>query len=132
MTTVTPRTGRPDQQGDAGLVRAIGVRETVAVVREPSGRVYFVGGNEVQQRYEEWLRAEAARRWPKVALEFDFTGWSGNWGRELGAIEEKQARGGAAELPGHRQGVPGPGARPRAGAGTGRSGDAGARARRTA
>ncbi len=54
---------------------------------EPKGRVYFVGGNEVQARYEEWLRAEARRRWPHVTLDFDFTGWSGNWGRTLAATE---------------------------------------------
>ena len=53
----------------------------------PSGRVYFVGGNEVQARYEPWLREEAARRWPGVLLEFDFAGWSSNWGRVLPTID---------------------------------------------
>jgi hypothetical protein len=55
--------------------------------REPVGRVYFLGGNEVQERYEEWLTAEIRRRWPHVAVDFDFTGWSSNWGRNLSTIE---------------------------------------------
>jgi len=61
----------------------------------PTGRVYFVGGNEVQARYEPWLRDEAARRWPDVSLDFDFTGWSSNWGRELPRIETCIADAGA-------------------------------------
>ena len=49
--------------------------------------MYFVGGNEVQARYEVWRTAEARRRWPKVSIEFDFSGWAKNWGRNLPAIE---------------------------------------------
>lgn len=56
-------------------------------IRSPKGRVYFVGGNEVQARYEKWLTAEARKRWPKVSIEFDFSGWAKNWGRNLPAIE---------------------------------------------
>ncbi len=59
--------------------------------RRPVGRVYFVGGNEVQARYEAWLRAEAAILWPDVALDFDFTGWSSNWGRSIPMIEARIA-----------------------------------------
>jgi len=63
--------------------------------RRATGRVYVVGGNEVQARYEAWLREEAARRWPDVALAFDFTGWSSNWGRVLPTIEGHVADAGA-------------------------------------
>jgi hypothetical protein len=53
----------------------------------PAGRIYFVGGNEVQEQYATWLREEAARRWPGVEIQFEFTGWSGNWGPRISAIE---------------------------------------------
>ena len=81
---------------DAGLVaRVEALRRAAApelpTVRRPVGRVYVVGGNEVQARYEAWLREEVARRWPDVALDFDFTGWSSNWGRELPVIERRVA-----------------------------------------
>jgi hypothetical protein len=70
-----------------GALRSREQAPVVVSTREPVGRVYVIGGNEVQAQYEEWLRAEAQRRWPRIALEFDFTGWSSNWGRALPAIE---------------------------------------------
>ncbi len=76
---------------DPSLVARVQALATSAppapTIRSPKGRVYFVGGNEVQARYEEWLTAEASQRWPKVAIEFDFSGWAKNWGRNLPAIE---------------------------------------------
>ncbi len=80
---------------DAGLVaRVEALRRAAApespTVRRPVGPVY-VGGNEVQVRYEARLREEVSRRWPDVALDFDFTGWSSNWGRELPVIERRVA-----------------------------------------
>jgi tetratricopeptide (TPR) repeat protein len=66
--------------------------------RSPECSIYFVGGNEVQERYEEWLRAEAIRRWPQVTLTFEFTGWSSNWGRSLDLIERRIAESDAVVL----------------------------------
>jgi len=45
----------------------------------------------VQRQYEAWIREVAHRRWPKAVLDLHFTGWSGNWGRELPSVESRVA-----------------------------------------
>jgi hypothetical protein len=49
-------------------------------------RVVFVGGNETQERYDEYVRETIAVDWPNVEIEFFHTGWSANWGRDLSNI----------------------------------------------
>jgi hypothetical protein len=46
-------------------------------------RVLFVGGNEVQARYDSDVAQQIRREWPGVEIQFEHTGWSANWGREL-------------------------------------------------
>ncbi len=45
-------------------------------------RVLFVGGNETQARYDDWVQGEIAREWPGVSVRFEHTGWSSNVGSE--------------------------------------------------
>lgn len=46
-------------------------------------RVVFVGGNEVQARYDDEIRNEFSTRWPGVDIVFEHSAWSSNWGRDL-------------------------------------------------
>ena len=50
-------------------------------------RVLFVGGNEMQARYDASIRAAIQQEWPKVELELRHTGWSSNWGSHLDWIQ---------------------------------------------
>ena len=45
--------------------------------------ILFVGGNEIQARYDASILEELAARWPGVEIHFEHTGWSSNWGREV-------------------------------------------------
>ena len=54
--------------------------------RSRAFRIVFVGGNETQERYDEYVRETIAAEWPNVQVEFFHTGWSANWGRELSGI----------------------------------------------
>ncbi len=49
----------------------------------PPTRVLYVGGNEVQERYEEPLREMLAKEHPQVEATFCFPGWSSNWNHTL-------------------------------------------------
>ena len=49
--------------------------------------VLFVGGNEIQARYLEDLKAQLHERWPGISVEFRLTGWSSNWGREVDGLK---------------------------------------------
>jgi hypothetical protein len=52
-------------------------------------RVLFVGGNEIQARYDERIIEQLSREWPGVRVRFEHTGWSPNWGREVdGLVKE--------------------------------------------
>lgn len=46
-------------------------------------KILFVGGNEVQARYDASIREELGKRWPGLELTFEHTGWSANWGRDV-------------------------------------------------
>jgi len=46
-------------------------------------RVVFIGGNEIQQRYDDDVIAWVEKTLPHVRLRFEHTGWSSNWNREL-------------------------------------------------
>jgi hypothetical protein len=54
--------------------------------RSRAFRIVFVGGNETQERYDEYVRETIAAEWPNVHVDFFHTGWSANWGRELSNI----------------------------------------------
>ena len=45
--------------------------------------VLFVGGNEIQARYEQEIRQRFSREVPWLQVTFRFPGWSSNWGIEL-------------------------------------------------
>lgn len=51
-------------------------------------RVLFLGGNEVQARYDEWIQAELGRLRTGVTVTFLHTGWDGNWGPHAERIRQ--------------------------------------------
>jgi hypothetical protein len=87
-------------EADAALAARVGALERAelppspspAASPEPSGRVFLLGGNEVQERYDTALRAWAKERWHGVTLDIEHPGWSSNWGRQIGEIESRIAR----------------------------------------
>ncbi|RME60288.1 hypothetical protein D6779_02485 [Candidatus Parcubacteria bacterium] len=46
-------------------------------------RLVFVGGNEIQEKYDEPVRKWLSKAYPEVEICFEHTGWSSNWGREV-------------------------------------------------
>jgi hypothetical protein len=66
--------------------------------RRPHGRVLFIGGNETQEQYDRYLQDQVRSRWPEVALESLYTGWSSNWGRDIASIENAIGRAGVIVL----------------------------------
>jgi tetratricopeptide (TPR) repeat protein len=52
-------------------------------------KLLFVGGNEIQARYDEVIADELVSDWPGVRVEFDHSGWSSNWGRDLDRLIER-------------------------------------------
>jgi hypothetical protein len=50
-------------------------------------RVLVIGGNEIQAGYEPDLKRFVALRFPGARVDFAFTGWSSNWGKQLERIE---------------------------------------------
>jgi hypothetical protein len=65
---------------------------------EARGRVFVIGGNEVQAAYDRKLREWAAARWPNVELDLEHPGWSSNWGRQVDGWGERLAKAGAVVL----------------------------------
>ena len=45
--------------------------------------ILFIGGNEVQARYDENIINSIQKEWPGVTINFQHTGWSSNWGRDI-------------------------------------------------
>ena len=64
----------------------------------PAGRILFLGGNEVQRRYQEAVRAEMEAEFPEVHVDFVLTGWKRNWGRQLDLLENRVQGAGAVVL----------------------------------
>jgi hypothetical protein len=60
---------------------APGVEERLASGERVS--LLFIGGNEIQARYDADVRRDLAAIWSGVDVVFEHTGWSSNWGREL-------------------------------------------------
>jgi len=58
-------------------------------VRGARARILFVGGNETQARYDDAVRRELAERLPYVSVDFQHTGWSSNWGRQMDALAQR-------------------------------------------
>lgn len=52
-------------------------------------RILFVGGNEVQARWDDEVRSEVARQAPGVGVDFIHSGWGSNWGVFVAEVERK-------------------------------------------
>jgi hypothetical protein len=52
-------------------------------------RVIYVGGNEVQQRYEPDIKAELAVEYPNLTVDFEYPGWSSNWASVADGIKSR-------------------------------------------
>jgi len=78
---------------DASLVaRVDALREALAAEPRrdgavPRGAVLFIGGNETQQRYDDWIRKHFKERFPKVKLLLRHPGWGSNWAGVLKRME---------------------------------------------
>jgi hypothetical protein len=70
--------GLPDRHHP---VQAAGIEARLREAEPVS--ILFVGGNEIQARYDASILDELAERWPGVQVHFEHTGWSSNWGREV-------------------------------------------------
>lgn len=46
-------------------------------------QILFIGGNEIQARYDDQVHDELRTVWPGVSVKFVHTGWSANWGRDV-------------------------------------------------
>jgi hypothetical protein len=53
----------------------------------PRIRILFVGGNEIQARYDAWIEGELRDQYPRVAVTFEHTGWTSNWGIQADRIQ---------------------------------------------
>lgn len=69
-----------------------------AAAAEARGRVFVIGGNEVQAGYDRQIREWAAARWPGVELDLEHPGWSSNWGRQVDGWGERLAKADAVVL----------------------------------
>lgn len=52
-------------------------------------RVIYVGGNEIQQRYEKDIVAELAVEHPNLSVDFVYPGWSSNWASIADGIKSR-------------------------------------------
>jgi hypothetical protein len=52
-------------------------------------RVIYVGGNEIQQRYEKDIVAELAVEHPNLSVDFEYPGWSSNWASVADGIKSR-------------------------------------------
>jgi len=77
-TLVLPEVG-DGQGGDKGEERDL--EERLAAGERV--RILFVGGNETQARYDDWIAQELGETWPGVSVQFEHTGWGSDVGREF-------------------------------------------------
>lgn len=75
----------------ADLPAAEPAAEAVAAANQDAGqgeplRVLFIGGNEIQARRDDKVRRALEADWPALQIHFEHTGWSPNWGRDLGRL----------------------------------------------
>jgi hypothetical protein len=59
------------------------------IARAGALRIIYVGGNEIQQRYEPEIRAELATEYPDLTVDFEYPGWSSNWGAIADGIKAR-------------------------------------------
>jgi hypothetical protein len=60
--------------------------------RGEQSKVLFVGGNEVQERYDTTIERKLGTDYPGLTVAFRHTGWSSNWGAFLdGLVREANA-----------------------------------------
>jgi hypothetical protein len=59
------------------------------IARAGALRIIYVGGNEIQQRYEPEIRAELATEYPDLTVDFEYPGWSSNWGAVADGIKAR-------------------------------------------
>jgi len=52
-------------------------------------RVIYVGGNEMQQRYEKDIVAELAVEHPNLSVDFEYPGWTSNWASVSDGIKSR-------------------------------------------
>jgi hypothetical protein len=52
-------------------------------------RVIYVGGNEIQQRYEKDIVAELSVEHPNLSVDFEYPGWSSNWASVADGIKSR-------------------------------------------
>ena len=52
-------------------------------------RIYFIGGNEIQQRWDDEIRRRLQREAPGVSVDFLHTGWDSNWGAHVDEISRR-------------------------------------------
>ncbi len=50
-------------------------------------RLVYVGGNEIQQQYEEAIAETLRQKFPGIMVRFHFPGWTSNWHVELEAVQ---------------------------------------------
>lgn len=81
----------PDPQLVARLAALRPAEVAAPAAAEMHGRIFVIGGNEVQATYDRALREWAARRWPGVELDIEHPGWSSNWGRQVDSWAERLA-----------------------------------------
>ncbi len=52
-------------------------------------RIIYVGGNEIQQRYENDIVSELAVEHPNLKVDFEYPGWSSNWAAVADGIKSR-------------------------------------------
>ena len=54
-------------------------------------KLLYVGGTEVQIRYEEEIKEEFAEKYPNVSIQFFYPGWTSNWNKFVDVIRPRIA-----------------------------------------
>ena len=54
-------------------------------------KLLYVGGNEVQIRYEEEIKKEFGEKYPNVSIQFFYPGWTSNWNKFVDVIRPRIA-----------------------------------------
>ena len=60
---------------------------TIAAI--PPLTIFWVGGDETQEDYDEYIKAKIQDAYPSVTLEIHHTGWTSNWGRKLDDFHDR-------------------------------------------
>lgn len=76
--------------GDPAAAEILG-HSSVAIVKQGRGsvrpvRILFVGGNEIQEQYDEVIHKILAEEHNGISVKFVHTGWTSNWGEQAKGI----------------------------------------------